>query len=72
MDVALELTVSIDTNSMKIRQLLELKPGSIVNCNANLGDCFQVSLNNVLIGLGEITVSEGRLALRLVRLAEES
>ena len=72
LDVPLKLIVSIDTSSMKIHQLLDLKPGSIVDCVANLGDRFDVSLNDVVIGQGEITVSEGRLAVRLVRLSEES
>lgn len=65
LDVTMPISVQLGQTRMTIRELLNLKKGSLVQLNRMAGEPADVSINNKMLAKGEITVVDDRLAVRI-------
>lgn len=65
LDVTMPISVQLGQTRMTIRELLNLKKGSLVQLNRMAGEPADVSINDKLLAKGEITVVDDRLAVRI-------
>jgi flagellar motor switch protein FliN/FliY len=64
-DVPLEIKVEIDRRMMKIRDILELQPGSVVEMRRSAGENIDIYIGKKLIGYGEIVIIENSMGIRI-------
>lgn len=62
----LTVTAELGRCTLKIRDILELKPGSFITLNKQAGELADVYVNGVLIGRGEMIVLADTLHVRLI------
>jgi len=68
LDITLPVTVELGKKNMKIRQILELGQGSIVELDKLVGDHVELMVNGKKFAMGEIMVADENLAIRVVNL----
>ena len=68
LDVPLEVTVEIGSARMRVREILQLAKGSVVELDRPAGEPADVLVNGRVIARGEVTVIEGRLSVRIVEI----
>lgn len=66
LDVPVRLTVEIGGTQLTVREVLALDKGSVVELDRLSGEPADILVNGRLIGRGEVTVVEDRLAVRIV------
>ena len=71
LDVNVPIGVQLGQTRMTIRELLNLKKGSIVRLNRMAGEAVDVLIRNRLMAKGEITVVDDRLSVRIVQIYGE-
>jgi hypothetical protein len=64
-----ELEVAVPVRNFRVRNLLVLEPGVIVESQWNHGEDLPLSASDVQLAWTEFEVSEGHLAARLTRIA---
>ena len=64
-DVDLELSVVLGNSQMLIRDLLQLKAGSVVELEKLAGESLDVMINNKVIARGEAVVVNEKFGIRL-------
>ncbi len=67
-DVKLELSVVLGTNRMLIRELLQLKSGSVVELQKLAGESLDVVINDKVIARGEAVVVNEKFGIRLTEI----
>ena len=65
LDISVQLSVELGRTKLPIKQVLELKPGSVVELDSVSGEPIDVLVNGFLIAQGEIVVVNGKLGIRL-------
>jgi len=65
LDVPMTIHLEIGRRSMKVREILLLKPDSIVEIPKSVGENLDIYVNGRLIGFGEILEMEGKAGIRL-------
>jgi flagellar motor switch protein FliN/FliY len=68
LDVNVPIAVQLGQTKMTIRELLNLKQGSIVRLNRMAGEPIDVFIIKKLIAKGEITVVDDKLSIRIGQL----
>lgn len=68
LDVPLRLTVEIGSAQMLVAEVLQLDEGSVVELDRMAGEPADVLVNGRIVGRGEITLVEDRLAVRILEL----
>ncbi len=68
LDVPLEVTVEIGSARMRVREILQLAKGSVIELDRPAGEPADVLVNGRVIARGEVTVVEGRLSVRIVEI----
>ncbi|MEA1972272.1 MAG: FliM/FliN family flagellar motor switch protein [Candidatus Cloacimonadota bacterium] len=68
LDITLPVTVELGKKNMKIKQILELGQGSIVELDKLVGDHVDLMVNGKKFAKGEIMVADENLAIRVVTL----
>jgi flagellar motor switch protein FliN/FliY len=63
------LGVTIPVREFRMRQLLALAPGQVIETQSNHGDDLPLAAGDVQVAWGEFEVVETRLAVRITRLA---
>jgi len=64
-DVPVEIQVELDRRMMKIREILELQAGSIIEMNRSAGENIDIYIGKQLIGFGEIVIIENAMGVRI-------
>ncbi|MFZ0338301.1 MAG: FliM/FliN family flagellar motor C-terminal domain-containing protein [Terracidiphilus sp.] len=64
-----ELGVTIPVREFRVRQLLALAPGQVIETQWNHGDDLPLAAGDVQLAWSEFEVVETRLAVRVTRLA---
>jgi flagellar motor switch/type III secretory pathway protein FliN len=64
-----ELMVDLPIPGFRIADLLQLRPGSVINAVWRVGQDVPLRLNGTLVGWGEFEVMGNSLAVRLTELA---
>jgi len=71
LDVGVPISVQLGQTRMKIKQLLNLKKGGLVQLHRMAGEPVDFFINGKLLAKGEITVVDDRLAIRISQLYGE-
>jgi flagellar motor switch protein FliN len=65
LDVPMRITLEVGRRSMHVREILLLKPESIVEVGKSAGENIDVYINGKLVAFGEILDMENRAGVRL-------
>ena len=65
LDVPMRITMEVGRRNMKVREILLLKPDSIVEVPKSAGENVDVFINGKLVAFGEILEMEGKSGVRL-------
>ena len=57
-NINIELSVTLGTASLRINQLLKLGRGAVVELDRGVNDYVDIYANDVLIGHGEVVITE--------------
>jgi len=68
LDVPLEISVELGQCLMKVRDILQLQPESIIELSKSAGENVDVLMNERLIAFGEVLELEGCTGIRLTDL----
>jgi flagellar motor switch protein FliN/FliY len=68
MDINLPVTVELGRKNMRIKELLDLGQGSVVELDKLAGDFVDVLINGQKFAVGEIMVADDNFAVRIVNL----
>ena len=64
LDIGVQLSLEVGRARMKIRDLLALGPGSVIELEKPAGDPLDVYVNNRLVARGEVVMVNDRYGLR--------
>jgi flagellar motor switch protein FliN len=64
-DVPIEISVELDRRMLKIRDILELQPGSVVEMPRSAGENIDIYIGGKLVGFGEIVIIENTMGVRI-------
>jgi len=64
-DVPIKITIELGRRSMKVRDILQLQPKSIVQLPKSAGENLDILMNERLIAFGEVIEMEGSTGIRL-------
>lgn len=65
LDIPVQMSVELGRKKVPIKQVLELKPGSVVELDSVAGEPIDVLVNGYLIAQGEMVVVNGKFGIRL-------
>jgi flagellar motor switch protein FliN len=65
LDVPVKISIRLGTRIMKVRDILQLQPSSIVELAKSAGENVDILINNRLIAFGEVLELEGCTGIRL-------
>jgi flagellar motor switch protein FliN/FliY len=68
LDVPIKITVQLADRRMKVRDILQLKPESVVELPKSAGENVDILMNERLIAFGEVLELEGSTGIRLTDL----
>ncbi len=71
MQVEVPVSVSLGRTRMRMKDLLGLTQGSVVELDQYVGDEVEIRVNNCLIARGEVVSVEGNYGVRILRMAGE-
>lgn len=69
-DVPLVIEAELDRRTISFRELLDLRPGSVVTLSRPTGENIDLYAAGIPIGNGEVLVVESRLAVRVADLRD--
>lgn len=64
-DLPMEIEVELDQRPMRVLDLLELAPGSIIPLTRSAGENVDVCVNGTRIGFGEIVILQNKVGVRI-------
>ena len=56
--ISVDVSVTLGTAKLRVQQLLKLGRGAVVELDRNVNDYVDIYANNVLIGHGEVVITE--------------
>lgn len=65
LDISIKITVQLANRTMKVRDILQLQPGSIVDMPKSAGENVDVLMNGQLVAFGEVMQLEDCAGIRL-------
>jgi flagellar motor switch protein FliN len=71
LDVGVPISVQLGQTRMSIRELLNLKKGSLVQLDRMAGEPVDVFISDKMLAKGEITVVDDKLSVRIGQLYGE-
>ena len=69
-NVAVSISVEVGRSSLRIRDLLRLGQGSVVELDRVAGEPLDVCVNNTVIARGEVVLVNERYGIRLTQVVE--
>ncbi|WP_059172715.1 flagellar motor switch protein FliN [Bacillus sp. FJAT-27445] len=70
-DVSLQLGFELGRATKTVREILELKKGSVIGLNKLAGEYVDVLVNNQRIATGEVVVMDEKFAVRITEVISE-
>ena len=64
-DVPMYITLEVGRRALKVRDILQLKPESIIEVPKSAGENIDVYVNNRIVAFGEILEMDGKTGIRL-------
>ena len=71
-DVPIEVAVELDRRMLKIREILELQQGSIIQMDRSAGENIDIYIGKKLVAFGEIVIIENTMGVRITDFRIES
>jgi len=71
-DVPIEIEVQLDQRWMKLRELLELEEGSILEMRRSAGENIDIYVGAKLLAFGEIVIIENIMGVRITDFSSEN
>lgn len=71
-DIPLSITVELGRTEMKIRKILELGPGAVIQLDKLAGEPVDILANNKLIAKGEVVVIEENFGVRITDIVSQA
>lgn len=68
LDVPMKITIQIGTRTMRVRDILQLQPSSVIELEKSAGENVDILVNNRMIGFGEVLELEGCTGIRITDL----
>jgi flagellar motor switch protein FliN len=68
LDVPMKITVQLANTTMKVRDILQLQPSSVVELPKSAGENVDILINGRLIAFGEVMELEGSTGIRITDL----
>jgi flagellar motor switch protein FliN/FliY len=68
LDIPLELSVELGRRRLPLRELLNLRKGSIVELEKEASEPFDILVNGQPVAKGEIVVQEEKLGVRILEI----
>ena len=65
LDIPVRVSIKLGRCTMRIREILQLQPGSIVELPKSAGENVDVHVNGNLLGFGEVLGMEGTTGVRV-------
>ena len=62
------MSVEVGRTRLKIRDLLRLKQGSVIELERNAGEPLDLLVNNTVVAQGEVVLVNDRYGVRLTRI----
>jgi flagellar motor switch protein FliN/FliY len=72
MHVEVPVSVSFGRTRIRMKELLSLNPGSVVELDQTLGDEVEVWVNNCVIARGEVVAVDGNYGVRILELTSSA
>ncbi len=72
LDINLPITVELGRKNMKIKDILDLGQGSVVELDKTAGDYVELIVNGKKFAIGEVMVADENYAVRIVNLISRS
>ena len=57
-EINVDISVTLGTADLRVQQLLKLGRGAVVELDRNVNDYVDIYANNILIGHGEVVITE--------------
>jgi flagellar motor switch protein FliN/FliY len=71
-DVPLQIEAQLDRRPMCVREILDLRPGSVVPMTRSAGENIDICVAGRVIGYGEVVIIENSVGVRITDfMAEE-
>jgi flagellar motor switch protein FliN len=64
-DVPIEIAIELDRRMMKMREVLDLQAGSIIEMRRSAGENIDIYIGKTLVGFGEIVIIENTIGVRI-------
>jgi flagellar motor switch protein FliN/FliY len=64
-DVGMQVSVELGRTDKFFKDVLQMKPGSVLELNTRTGDRIDLLVNKRLVARGEVMVIDGKYALRI-------
>lgn len=64
-DVGMQISVELGRTDKFFKDILQMKPGSVLELNTKTGDRIDFLVNKRLVARGEVMVIDGKYALRI-------
>jgi flagellar motor switch protein FliN/FliY len=68
LDIPIQITIRLANRTMKVRDILQLQPDSIVELPKSAGENVDILMNERLVAFGEVLELEGSTGIRLTDL----
>lgn len=70
--IDVNLSIEMGSKKIKLKDLLNLNKGSVVELNKTAGDPLDIKINGTLIARGEVVVINGKYGIRLTEVSSKS
>ena len=64
-DVPIEVSVELDHRLLKVREIIELQAGSIIEMDRSAGENIDIYVGRKLVAFGEIVIIENTMGVRI-------
>jgi flagellar motor switch protein FliN/FliY len=71
-DVPIAITVELDRRTLKVREIIDLQAGSIIQMHRSAGENIDIYIGGRLIGFGLIVIIENTVGVRITDFKAET
>jgi flagellar motor switch protein FliN/FliY len=65
-DIPLQVSVEVSRIRLRVKDIVQLELGSVIELKKNSGEPFEICINGVLVGRGEVVAVEQLSGIRIV------
>ena len=65
-DIPLQISVEVSRIRLRVKDIVQLAPNSIIELKKNSGEPFDICINGVLVGRGEVMAVDQSSGIRIV------